>query len=426
MSCAGAMEMKTHQDARRVRRFLIGLLVVSVTLGISSAAASAAPGDWPQQGLGPAHTGFQTSETQLTLANISRVRLAWAKPIPDAFGGASPVVVGGTVFIASGYSVIAADARTGATKWNVDPGGSFFYDATPAVANGIVYIGGSNVGANNNTVYALNASTGAQVWSRQGQSLSRTVVVRDGIVFAVQSLTSQLDNGSDLYAYDANTGAIRWHVILKGYAHGVPAVARGKVFTASSGTTGGPPSSAYAFDEFTGKLIWRTPAAVHFPAGISVGNGLALLAGNGGYSAFNADTGTFVWSSPRANNPDAAASIVNGVAYIHVFEYSTQNAQIEAISMTTGKKLWGKAMPCSFPCSGADNSSQPAIANSIVYLASPDGLVAYRASDGRLLRLFAPPVALPQAADSSPAISHGSIYVGSGSGLAAYGLNSSP
>src|ERR1700722_17900147 len=47
-----------------------------------------------------------------------------------------------------------------ALTWAYQPEGGEDYSSPPTVANGVVYIGSEN-----NDVYALNASTGAKLWS---------------------------------------------------------------------------------------------------------------------------------------------------------------------------------------------------------------------------------------------------------------------
>ena len=57
------------------------------------------------------------------------------------------------------FSSYALDAATGAKLWSY-PTGASVNTSSPAVANGVVY-----VGSEDRSVYALNASTGAKLWS---------------------------------------------------------------------------------------------------------------------------------------------------------------------------------------------------------------------------------------------------------------------
>ena len=67
----------------------------------------------------------------------------------------------GVVYVRSDYpgnKVYALNASTGALLWSYTTGGRV--NSSPAVANGVVYVGSLD-----NNVYALNASTGAKLWS---------------------------------------------------------------------------------------------------------------------------------------------------------------------------------------------------------------------------------------------------------------------
>ena len=55
------------------------------------------------------------------------------------------------------FNVYALNASTGAKLWSYTTGS--WVHSSPAVANGVVY-----VGSDDGNVYALNASTGAKLW----------------------------------------------------------------------------------------------------------------------------------------------------------------------------------------------------------------------------------------------------------------------
>jgi outer membrane protein assembly factor BamB len=108
-------------------------------------------------------------ETVLGVGNVGSLQLAWQSGVccgGTGFGLAPPAVANGVVYVGSGSSngdfspaaVYALNASTGATLWSYTTGGLVF--GSPAVANGVVYVG--SVDSN---VYALNAGTGAKLWS---------------------------------------------------------------------------------------------------------------------------------------------------------------------------------------------------------------------------------------------------------------------
>ena len=68
-------------------------------------------------------------------------------------------MVNGVVYIGSDDSnLYALNASTGAKLWSYATGAAV--QSSPAVANGVVYFG-----SDDGNVYALNASTGAKLWS---------------------------------------------------------------------------------------------------------------------------------------------------------------------------------------------------------------------------------------------------------------------
>jgi outer membrane protein assembly factor BamB len=98
--------------------------------------------------------------------------------------GASPAVANGVVYIRNGNSLYALDAGTGAQLWSHKAGGwnEEWIPSSPAVANGVVFIGSVN-----GYLYALNANTGAQLWSyktveRTGRGVGSPAVA-NGMVY---------------------------------------------------------------------------------------------------------------------------------------------------------------------------------------------------------------------------------------------------
>ena len=90
----------------------------------------------------------------------------------------------GVVYISSdGHVLYALNASTGAILWSFVAGGGL--DSSPAVANGVVYIqAGGNPSIDGKNLYALNASTGAELWSFTTNSFAdSSPVVVNGMVY---------------------------------------------------------------------------------------------------------------------------------------------------------------------------------------------------------------------------------------------------
>ena len=91
----------------------------------------------------------------------------------------SPAVVNGVVYFGSGDgNVYALNASTGAKLWSLYHRRRSVI-SSPAVANGVVYIG-----SDDDNVYALNASTGAKLWSyTTGSNVGSSPAVVNGVVY---------------------------------------------------------------------------------------------------------------------------------------------------------------------------------------------------------------------------------------------------
>jgi hypothetical protein len=95
--------------------------------------------------------------------------------------------------------------------------------SSPAVVNGVVY-----VGSRDHNVYALNASTGAKLWSyATGNWVESSPAVAKGVVHVGS------DDGN-VYALDASTGAKLWSYTTGDWVEPSPAVANGVVYIGSA------------------------------------------------------------------------------------------------------------------------------------------------------------------------------------------------
>ena len=115
----------------------------------------------------------------------------------------TPAISNGVVYVGSGYNVFnyetgvgyvyALDASTGTKIWNYTVNGCV--DSSPAVVDGVVYVGSWDT-----YVYALNATTGSYMWrSGLGGRVSSSPAVANGVVYI-----GSFDR--NVYALDAKVG----------------------------------------------------------------------------------------------------------------------------------------------------------------------------------------------------------------------------
>src|SRR5579863_7600380 len=131
-------------------------------------------------------------EKALSVKTVRGLRAKWTHSTGyETFS--SPAVANGVVYVGSGDNVYALNSRTGAQLWSYATGNAVF--SSPAVADGVVYIGSEDY-----NVYALDAKTGAKLWSYDtGYYVESSPTVANGAVFVFG------DNGN-IYALDASSG----------------------------------------------------------------------------------------------------------------------------------------------------------------------------------------------------------------------------
>lgn len=361
---------------------LIGITVFLLT----GLCLSQSPSDWPQF-----HNTnmqrFNPNETVLNVNNVGNLQLKWSY----ASGGApsDPAVANGVVYFSSGGKLYALNASTGALLWSAPYGGS-----SPAVASGLVYVGSGK------NVYALNASTGALLWTYPTVSGPSTPAVTSGVVY--------VGSGNNVYALSANAGALLWSYATGG---GVPspAVANGVVYAGSGD------GNLYALNANTGAELWSYPTGTPGPDSPVVADGVVYIdPQSGNLHALDASTGALLWTYPVGDTRYSATTpaVANGVVYAGSYK-----GPLCALNAKTGALLWS-----------VYNSEipvySPAVANGVVYGGS-DWVAGWDAATG--VSLWEYDFAAnhpPSSASSSVAVANGMVYIGVGNGdLDAFSLS---
>jgi plastocyanin len=145
------------------------------------------------------------------------------------------------------------------------------------VSNGVLY-----VGADDYRTYAFDAATGALEW-RSAVFPNLGIVrsspaVADGLVYVDTGETVPM--GGHTYALDAGSGAVVWSQTMGDYATSSPAVANGVVYTGSFDFT------IYAFDATTGEKLWNSSVTAMqggIESSIAVVDGSLYVGSNDGY-----------------------------------------------------------------------------------------------------------------------------------------------
>jgi len=331
--------------------------------------------DWPMFGFDAQHTHFNTFENVLNTTNVSGLVLDWNY---HTGWDSQAVVVNGIVYASGSRVVYALNATTGTYLWSY-PIINYY---SPAVANGVVYVGSAD-----GNLYALNATTGAYLWSYStGNPIYSSPTVANGVVY----IGSYNDA---IYALNATTGAYLWSYSTGSSIYSSPAVANGVVYVGSGDLR------LYALNAATGAYLWSYSTGSSIYSSPAVANGVVYVGSNNdAIYALNATTGAYLWSYSTGNPIVSSPSIANGVVYI-----GSGDSNLYALNATSGVYLW------SYSTGGAITSS-PTVANGVVYVGSYDHtLYALNAVSGAYLWSYF----TGNHISSSPIVSNGVVYVGS-------------
>jgi len=345
---------------------------------------AAAECDWPKFRRSPDNTGYSDCEATITTGNASNLTRKWS----TAHGKGSPAVANGVVYIQGSDGTHAYEAVTGDERWVSE------YGSTTAshVVGDTAYVAGSS------GIVALDVSDGSVRWSRGDISaIDTSVTVVEGIVYATA--------GDDkVHALQADDGTTKWATPLStvtGFTIGSPAVVDGVVYVSAAG----PPGAVYALDAASGALEWSAPAGGFVVGSPAVSNGRVYVGSTSGQVwAFDASNGGVVWV--RQTGPiGASPAIGGGVVFV-----GDLGGILWAFDAMDGLPVADWVPPVLGPI-----LSSPAVANGVVFVGalSPDpagvgNFFALNASTGKKLWSYT----LPEPVSSSPAIADGVVYVG--------------
>jgi len=185
-------------------------------------AALADTNNWAMYGHGYDNTRFSPLK-QINAQNIGQLKLAYSFQLGSLRSNEStPIVVGDTMYVSTSWGpkyVHALDARTGEKKWTYEPDipdDVMQYGCCDVVNRGVTYGDGKIfVGRLDGYLTAIDAKTGAEVWStqvvdyKQGSVITSPPLVVNNIVITGFGGGEYGARGS-LQAYDIKTGKLVW------------------------------------------------------------------------------------------------------------------------------------------------------------------------------------------------------------------------
>jgi outer membrane protein assembly factor BamB len=483
---------------RRTSLSIVSAAALSTLLSCSSAPPAKAPAaprspiedtkyanEWPSPNGDLYNT--RVAHSTISSSNVSKLAVTWTVPLTGAGANgrdfANPVVANGVAYLQDGASnVMAVQVSSGKLLW------SHLYNSPDYGPNGVTIANGKIYGVTATGVFALDAGTGRQVWydthlATGKVSFDIPAQVGYGKVFVSSALTV---GGGIIYALDADTGAKVWsfQTVSDKIGQQLSATAGG----AWDAVMIGPDNSIYAgignpylsqkeaqttpsrelytdsivkLDQATGKLDWyyqAFPNDFHdwdlqvSPIYTVVGaRAIVLAAGKGGFVfAFDPSSGTLMWKTavgvhnghdqdgqlaldgklqltpPYALYPGQAGGVetnmaaADGVVYVPVVDlpwsfasttervgkatFGQGTGEMVAIDLATGQQLWATKL-AQIPFGGAT------VATDLVFTTTLTGdLIALSRKDGSIVWTSH----LPAGSNATLAISGDTLLAGAG------------
>lgn len=217
----------------------------------------------------------------------------------------------------------AVDPAIGKVRWErtVD---SAEFGGAPLVDGARVFVNSANGGG----TYAFSTGTGELLWwGGAAYATTSTPILDAGVVYVA---------ADQLYAYDADTGVIRYTVpIGVGTTSATPAVADGVVYVGAS-------QQVLALEAAGGKTRWSLtlPESAEVWAGPTVTREAVVVGtSRGALLALDPATGTLRWSTQLTADPSAAVNTRITDAPSALYASST-DGQVHRVDSASGKIVW--------------------------------------------------------------------------------------
>jgi outer membrane protein assembly factor BamB len=410
------------------------LAIVMGAAGVAAAPrAAAGSAAWPSFHFDAARTGFDPAETAVGAGNVAHLSSKW---VGMSMGGlvvdSSPAVTATTVYITDDYlgrlwAFSTSCASGGAScrpSWSGQMSSDFSSESSPAVANGLVY-----VGSNDGRLYVFDANgCGAALcqplWTgmMSAGAGASSPLVEGGVVY--------LGTSNDrLFAFSASgCGSSTCSPLWAGAGSGgngftAPAYANGVVYVTSLDSGG----KLFAFPaagcgSATCRPLWSADTGTSsnlIESGAALADGVAYVGVDGGVAAFaaagcGASMCGPLWTGSHGSNEFAfgTPAVAGG------FVYAGVGSVLEVFSAGgCGHARCDALWTGSATGTQAEIDSSPAVANGVVYVGENSMKVLAFDAGGCGSTTCYP---LWQGAtddsvvSSSPAIVNGVLYIGSG------------
>lgn len=330
--------MKRNTERPYTTRRAAMRAVCATGIGMATTAAlgragGTVDGGWPQFHHDAVNTGHNPGARGISGNAEAQWRLA------DGWDLWRVTSVDGTVYASVGMGTfpnqfegrVLAIGAEGTRTWTFTPDGR--PGGAPAVSGERVYFG-----ANDETVYAVDAEDGTQQWRSGTSGFAHQVTVADGVVYVG---TSYQHETTTVHAFDASSGAELWTFDGKGGANAAPAVAGDTVFvhSADGSAHGYASDTLHALDAADGSVAWSHRTAGGGRAAPVISEGTVVVADEEGtVYAFAEDSGSERWRVQTGAAIGTTPVVANGAVFA-----SASDSNVVALEASTGDQMWRTA-----------------------------------------------------------------------------------
>ena len=281
-----------------------------------------------------------------------------------------PTVADGVVVTGdTAGGVTAVDLASGATRWQVTPGGPIY--AGPSMSGETVLVGsddgvlraltieggsvawafqtGARVrtspaiidrtayfGSDDGNLYAVDVATGEERWrQRTPGPIGRSPALVDGVIYA----GSDDPEGARFGAFSAASGRRLWEVPIGAGAVGSPVTDGIRVYVATGLDNASAVHQVKALDLLNGEELWNymSPSGQAMFLGAAANGLLFIVSHDGSVQALEATTGTPAWTAPvMTEGPiGSVAAWVDGLLVV-----ASSDNHVYALDAASGEEAW--------------------------------------------------------------------------------------
>ena len=276
-------------------------------------------------------------------------------PVNEAMAS-RPTVANGAVYITLyDNSLHALDASTGSAIWSHQADG--WITSSPVVVEGVVYAGSWD-----GYVYALDAVTGNLLWRYEtAGTVSAPLKVSGDVVYA--------GAGGSVYALQASTGELIWSNEVVDFVYSISSVQAGEVVYAGSAA-----GILYALDSSTGEALWQHKASgeearsqlFFAPEVAVVGETVYIGPDSGHVRVLDASTGDLLWEYETPERVALIPVVDAGVVYAVA---GLLDDSLYALDASTGDLLW--------EYTEVDRIWSLAVSDGLVYVSGQIGFIGH-------------------------------------------------